>query len=136
MNALFWKRVFLAAAAFSFAVVLSLGIPAAAGLELLFGLRNPGPLTVLIYRLFLLMVALFGAGYGLVALDIRKNRGFVQLGVVGKLAVLAAGLHAYLNGMMTGFALLALAGDLVWVVLFLVFLVKSGGLTALETRLD
>ncbi len=135
MNPSFWKRFFLAAAVFNFGAALGFAIPARACLRLLFGLENPEPAVLFLYWLFLLMVGLMGIGYGLVGLDIRKNRAFVQVGALGKILAVSASLWAWQAGIAGTAAVMALSGDIVWAVMFCVFLAKTGGLFSMETRI-
>ncbi len=135
MNTAFWKYLFLAAAAFNVGMAALFAIVPETGLARLFYLTGPGPAVVLIFRLFLLMVALMGAGYALAGMDIRHNRGFIQIGVLGKAVFVAVTVCSYTQGLVSPLAVAAGSGDIVWAILFAVFLARTGGLFSLETRI-
>lgn len=119
------RRLFACAAAFNLLVALSglflfsliaplLGLVAAAG-------------EVAYWRdLFFVLVLAFGVAYALVAVDAARFRAYVPLGVIGKSLVVVAGLAAWARGDVGPLAVAPLLGDVLFVVLFIDFLRRSG----------
>lgn len=70
-------------------------------------------------------VLLFGLGYGLVALNPACNRGIVFLAILGKLYVGVLFFLRWQQGFLKVSALLGGLGDVVFAVLFAVFLFKT-----------
>jgi hypothetical protein len=74
---------------------------------------------------FGLGVLLFGLGYALVAVAPDRNRGFVQLGVLGKVLVVLGMVQRFVSGVGTRWVLVAALGDLVFAVLYARFLWRT-----------
>lgn len=116
MSLTVWRAIFWIAAAFNFAA----GLPPlltpesdAAG----FGYAQD-PQTHIVVRLMGLLIAMFGVGYVLVALNPAKNHGIVLMGAIGKLGVVILVAEAYSRGLVPQTAALMTMGDLVFVALF------------------
>ena len=85
-----------------------------------------GTNVVLLYMTAFL-IATFGYAYLRVALDPRRFRPFVELGVVGKLLAVAAATGPWLAGEIGWQVPLLVGGDLVFALLFLDFLRRTRG---------
>ncbi len=68
---------------------------------------------------------MFGIGYALLAWKPMANRSLALLGVIGKSGACALLTFAYLNGVIPLTPFLLGLGDIVFVVLFAVFLLKT-----------
>lgn len=115
-----WRVIFWIAAFFNFAA----GLPPflapesdSAG----FGYAQD-PQTLIVVRLMGLLIAMFGVGYVIVALNPLKNHGIVLMGAIGKLGVVILVVEAYTRGLVPQTAALMTMGDLVFVALFTWFL--------------
>lgn len=121
MSDRFYSRIFHVAAAWNIVggVVIFFGagwIFGAAGLA--------GPEPAAYFHAWIVLFMTFGVGYYLVARDLYGRRDIVLLGIIGKLAFSAVFLaHMTLQpGTIPGVFLIAVVGDLVFVVLFVMFL--------------
>ena len=81
--------------------------------------------ALMYYQGFLISVLLFGVGYLIVGLDIKKNHGIVWLGAVGKVLVFGSFLANYLMGHLPLYLVLIGTGDLIFALLFFEFLFWS-----------
>jgi CDP-diglyceride synthetase len=121
MSELFYKRMFLIGALWNvlggaFIVFATNWVFA------LDGLAPPSP--PLYYQAWIALFLTFGIGYYLVYRDMYRNTAIVALGAVGKLAfsvVFVYNMASY-PGQVPRFFLIPVIGDLVFVVLFLMFL--------------
>jgi hypothetical protein len=70
------------------------------------------------------MILVFGLGYYCVYRDIFRNRDIVLMGVIGKTVFSAVFLYYFIShpGQIPVFFLIPIGGDLVFVVLFVMFL--------------
>jgi hypothetical protein len=84
----------------------------------------PPPSPPLYYQSWIALFLTFGLGYYLVARDMYRNRDIVLLGAIGKSAFAAVFLYHFAAnpGSAPRFFLIPVAGDLVFVVLFIMFL--------------
>ncbi len=89
-----------------------------------------------IYRLFWILVILFGIGYYFVSRDLEKNRGIVWMGAIGKVAVFITWSYDYFIGKATILAFLGSTGDLIFAILFILFLwqTKNSDFSTAATR--
>lgn len=69
-----------------------------------------------------MLIAVFGVGYALVSHTPALNRGIVWIGLIGKLGAVILGALQYTIGVLPATALALAGGDLVFVVLFALFL--------------
>ena len=86
------------------------------------GLTEPFP--PLYYYAWIALFMTFGVGYYLVYRDMFRNRDIVLLGAIGKTAFAAVFLYdfAVYSGAVPRFFLFPVIGDLIFVVLFVMFL--------------
>ena len=116
-----WRRVFLVAALFNFAA----GLPALLAPAWALNTFGMAPLPDhLFVRATGLLVATYGIGYWLVSRRLTR-RDLVWLGVVGKLGVVALFTWAWRQGSLPTPAFAVGMGDLLFALLFLVFLATS-----------
>jgi len=92
-----------------------------------------GFLAELFFRLFMIAVIIFGAGYYIVSRDITLNRGIVWMGLVSKLILFVVFLIYYITGSATIMALLAVTGDFLWSLIFILFLYQTASLVKVST---
>jgi hypothetical protein len=86
---------------------------------------TPDPLLWMTTGDFGMGVLLFGLGYALVAVDPEKNRGFVQLGILGKVLVVLGMVQRFVSGVGTQWVLAAALADLVFAILYARFLWRT-----------
>ena len=89
------------------------------------GLTPPSPPAY--YHSWIALFMVFGFGYYLVSRDLYRNRDIALLGAIGKLAFAAVFSYSLiaLPGQVPGFFLIPMAGDIVFAVLFLLFLADA-----------
>lgn len=118
----FWKVVFALAAAFNFLVGLPLLL---APVAFYTALNQPVPTDLLSVQTSALLISVFGVGYAMVARDPPRNRAIVWLGLLGKAPLpLMVWLQVQAGkAAMSAFQLTL--GDLLFAVLFVVFLVRT-----------
>lgn len=84
-----------------------------------------GPAASYIVGFAGLVIAIFGVGYGLVALNPLRNRDLVVMGALGKaVTVLFTSLHAMAGHIPQNVYLLGMT-DLIWALIFCVFLQQT-----------
>lgn len=74
------------------------------------------------YRLFWALVIIFGVGYFIVSQDLTKNRAVIWMAVAGKLTVFIIWSYDYSIGAIQPAALIGGTGDLIFTLIFLLFL--------------
>lgn len=79
----------------------------------------------LFFRLFMLAVMIFGAGYFFVSRNLMLNRGIIWLGLFSKLCLFVIFVIYFIAGSATIMALLAVTGDFLWSLLFILFLYQT-----------
>ncbi len=84
------------------------------------GLAPPRP--ALYYYAWIALFMTFGIGYAMVCADMYGNKNIVVLGIIGKLAFAAIFIAFLLQGQAPSLFLIPVAGDLVFVVLYWMFL--------------
>lgn len=114
-----WMRRALFATAVMNAGGAVLFLPPAQPLRALVGMPEAHPLYLITVSMF---VAVFGAGYLWTALAGRADRMFITLSAIGKLVFFATLTWLWLTGELSMLAPLLGAGDLVFGVLFVVWL--------------
>jgi hypothetical protein len=72
------------------------------------------------------LIATFGYAYARIAQDARRYRPFIELGAIGKLLAVAAVTGPWLAGEVRWQLPLIVSGDLVFAVLFIDFLRRTG----------
>ena len=83
------------------------------------------PVSAVDTQIFWVSVLFFGVGYWIVGRDPSKNHGLVFIAALGKAFVGLRWIWAYTQGVVTSFALLGATGDLVFAVLFGLFLYRA-----------
>lgn len=78
-------------------------------------------------QLFAALVALFGLGYYYVSRDTAKNRAIVKLGIIGKMLVFLIFVYHAATGNIPWTFVIPTLGDVVFAVLFLLFLRRTAG---------
>ncbi|PKL38432.1 MAG: hypothetical protein CVV44_11130 [Spirochaetae bacterium HGW-Spirochaetae-1] len=78
--------------------------------------------ALLMFRIVMLAVIIFGIGYFMVSRSLYLNRGLVWLGLLSKMILFFMFTWYFILGMATIFAFLTVAGDLIWSLIFLAFL--------------
>ncbi len=116
-----YRRMFFVAALWNLAGGVFI-IAATAWLFASAGLPVPSP--SLYYYAWIALFMTFGIGYYMVFRDMYRNRDIVLLGAIGKLAFAAVFLYQFVTrgGEIPRFFLVPVVGDLVFVVLFVLFL--------------
>lgn len=117
------RVLFLVAAAFNWLIAGSFLL---AGDRVLAWLHIYPPQDVVLYRLLLVNVALFGAGYFWVGLDVTRNHAVVGLGLIGKLAMFVVFWQHALAGGLSYRGVWVAAIDVVFAALFAEFLWRAG----------
>ncbi len=128
----FFRAFFVIAALWNFAGAAPGLIDSAGMFEREFGRALTDPVAVAIYRGAWGTALLYGFGFLMVARDPLRHAGIVAMGGAGK-ALFALNLFSmWRNGWTSDFAIVVIAGDVVFVALFLVyfFRLKRHGVTA------
>ncbi|MES2015566.1 MAG: hypothetical protein V4484_03645 [Pseudomonadota bacterium] len=114
------RILFYLAAGFNFLAVALLS--PAPGIAQALGV-SPSPGTGLFDQIALMAIALFGAGYWMVARNPARNGDLVKLGMAGKLIVPAIVATQFMAGGANARLLALVSGDLLFAAAFLYFLV-------------
>lgn len=119
-----YKDIFAVGALWNLAVGLGNLTLFQTSMRLLFGKQaiTKAVSATLPLRFFYIAVAIFGWGYSMVSQDLRKNRGIVWMGILAKAVIFAAFVWYYRLKQIKIMALLAGCVDLVFTVLFAMFL--------------
>lgn len=98
-----------------------------------FGRALTDPVMLSVYRGAWGTAMLYGFGFLLVALRPMRHTGIVMMGGLGKALFALNLLQMLLNGWTSSFAIIVIAGDAVFVLLFVLFLfrMKRAGLSIL-----
>lgn len=80
--------------------------------------------ALMYFQGFLCAVILFGIGYLIVGLDLNKNHAIVLLGAIGKIMVFIFFVVYYLKGQIKLYLVLVGTGDLIFAILFFMFLLQ------------
>jgi hypothetical protein len=118
----FWRIVFALAAVFN----LAIGVSLAAAPDMIYAQGGQEPAADYFYaRTAGLLIAVFGIGYAMVAVQPARNRAIVWLGVIGK-ACMPVLSWSYVQAGLVGITSFYLSlGDLMFVILFAVFLWRT-----------
>lgn len=130
MNWTYWRRLFLLAALWNFcgAGVAFWDLEANAREFYLTPEEAVHPVLMLNLTIVWWTVLTFGLGYLLVAWEPRKNHGILGIAALGKLAVGYLWVKGYWLGLVSEIALAGGAGDVIFAVMFLLFLVQNSRL--------
>lgn len=104
--------------------------------KLLYGLKTKIQygVTTFILRTFYTHVLVFGIGYYIVSRDPSRNRGIVWMGMLAKIAFFFAAIPYFLKKKITAIAFLLAFGDLVFGILFGLFLRNTRNDYRIETH--
>ncbi|MGH9359309.1 MAG: hypothetical protein ACRD1O_09080 [Terriglobia bacterium] len=119
MSEKWYKGMFLAGAIWN----LLGGVFIIAATEWIFATAGlPTPRPALYYYAWIALFMTFGIGYAMVYRDMYGNKNIVILGIIGKLAFAAIFCFFLFQGQAPRFFLIPVTGDLVFVVLYSMFL--------------
>ncbi|NOR64299.1 MAG: hypothetical protein GQ535_17660 [Rhodobacteraceae bacterium] len=120
----FFRALFLISALWNFAGAFP-GIFDSAGMfEREFGHALVDPVMIAVYRGAWATAFLYGLGFLMVAYNPVRHTGIVLMGGVGKALFALNLLVMYLNGWTSDFAIVVIAGDAIFVVLFVVYFLR------------
>ena len=120
-----WSRFFVVAAVWNLVIAVPIIVAPEWSYSLAYPDEGASDAVLALWRDFGITVLLIGLGYYLVSRDLYRNRGIVIVGLLGKLIIDVIGIGwRYLDGMASQVALFAAAVDAVFVVAFLVFLLR------------
>lgn len=119
----FWSAMFWSAALFNFSVGIGLGVFGEA-LYPAFGL-DYAPTEHIWRYMSAILIGMYGVGYALCAIDPSLNRNIIILGMFGKLFIVILVASLYLTGGATGQLAGTVMMDLVYVLLFFIFLYRT-----------
>jgi hypothetical protein len=115
----FWRGFFAFAALYNFAVGgMMLAAPERAAAQLNIAGAG-GPFAIAMSGM---LIAVFGIGYAMVSYAPARNRGIVWIGLVGKVGAAILATMQYTQGIIPTSTFALGMGDLVFVVLFALFL--------------
>ena len=119
----FWSGMFWSAALFNFIVAIIIGFFGTQFYDLAGFDYQP---TETIWRyLSALLIGMYGVGYALCAINPTLNRNIIILGLIGKLFVVLLVIALYAAGdIPVGIPVVA-SGDLIYVILFFIFLLRT-----------
>jgi len=124
MTGKFWPALFWAAAVYNFVagapLLLAPGLAAANA-----GIPPFDPQHIIIAQLAGMAICLFGIGYAMVAMKMPAGREIVILGLIGKLGVCALVAGHLLWGHVPQLLVLAAAGDFLFSIAFVIYLLKT-----------
>lgn len=128
MDIKLWRRVFLLAALWNFcgAGVAFWDLEANARRFYLAPEAAIHPVLMVNLTILWWTVLTFGLGYLLVAWNPRKNHGLVAIAMLGKLVVGYLWVKGYWAGLVSEIALAGGVGDIVFAVVFALFLAQRG----------
>jgi len=118
------RALFTVASAFNFAIAAGLVLLRAQLLPMLQLDAVTGTNLALLY-IAAALIATYGFAYACVAVDSRKYRVYIPLGVIGKFAVFAVACAAWLSGIVTYRVPALASSDGVFALLFLDYLGRS-----------
>lgn len=129
----FFRIFFVIAALWNFAGAIPGLIDTAGMFEREFGRALTDPVMVAVYRGAWGTALLYGFGFLMVALNPQRHTGIVAMGGLGKALFALNLLQMHLNGWTSDFAIVVIAGDVLFVAIFLLYFVrlKRLGLTLL-----
>ncbi|MEX0838285.1 MAG: hypothetical protein WD034_02025 [Parvibaculum sp.] len=125
MNGKYWSAIFWAAAIFNFLA----GLPPLLVPEMVVANAELPPFApehLLIVRMSGLLICTFGIGYAMVALGWPGTRQIVALGLIGKLGLCFLVALQFAQTGVSATVIGATAGDFIFVVLFALYLSRTG----------
>ena len=118
----FWKILFLFAGVFNLAAGATGMVVPAIGVTFISGIETAEPGVLFIFFILSFVVALFGLGYLMVAVNAAANRGLVTIGAIAKISLFGIAVYGYLNDLSTLEFMLVVSSDVVWALLFIRYL--------------
>jgi len=129
---IFWRLFFFAAAAFNFCIGGPICFNPGWSHEIAYT-GNADAATLRFWGDFGFAVLLIGIGYGIVGLDVNRNRGMVWLGVLAKLFDVVTLSSRWYEGLAHTIELIPAVIDGVFAVFFVVFLLRWRAPAAVTT---
>lgn len=120
----FFRVFFVIAALWNFAGAIPAVIDSAGMFAREFGRALTDPVMVAVYRGAWVTSLLYGFGFLMVAFNPQRHTGIVAMGGLGKALFALNLLHMHLNGWTSDFAIVVIAGDVLFVAIFLVYFVR------------
>ena len=120
----FFRIFFVIAALWNFAGAIPGLIDTAGMFEREFGRALTDPVMVAVYRGAWGTALLYGFGFLMVALNPQRHTGIVAMGGLGKALFALNLLQMHLNRWTSDFAIVVIAGDVLFVAIFLVYFVR------------
>lgn len=123
----FWPRMFVAATLFNFAIAIPILVAPRWSYELAFvpPIVEGDTMSLRFWRDFGFAVAIIGVGYYLVSRDVASNRGLVWIGILAKMFDVIVLTYRFAIDIAEPIVLLPALIDGIFVVLFVLFLVRS-----------
>lgn len=119
-----FRSLFVIAALWNFAGALPGLFDSAGMFEREFGRNLADPVMVAVYRGAWVTALLYGFGFLIVALNPVRHTGVILMGGLGK-GLFALNLaYMYLSGWTSDFAIVVIAGDIIFFTLFVVYFVR------------
>ena len=115
-----WKKMWVFAALFNFAIGIPIVLLTTWSYSLAFGISGNAidPMAIRLWRDFGFLVIIIGIGYYLVARDINKNGGIVWLGIIAKAFDVITLTYRYLVDIANEIVLIPAAIDALFMLLF------------------
>jgi len=123
----FYKNMFTMASLWNLSIGLTGLIFTEFSIKLFFGdTAYTGDFVAIVcFRIIMIAVFIFGTGYFIVSRDLMLNRGMVLTGLASKIFLFALFIVLYFTARATLIAALALTGDFLWSILFILFLIQT-----------
>jgi hypothetical protein len=122
-----WPRMFVVAGLFNFVIAIPIIVAPRWSYDLAFvpAIGEGDAMTLRFWRDFGFAVAIIGIGYYIVARDVTANRGIVLIGILAKMFDVVVLTYRYAIDVAEPIVLLPAAIDGLFVVLFVLFLVRN-----------
>ena len=117
-----YSLLFLVAAIWNIVVATFCTVASPVAWSLLFDFEFPDGLVMMLFRIMVLAIALFGLGYYIVSRDPGKNRGIVWMATIGKITLFLLFTNGFFSGYVTTIGITLLTGDFLWGIAFIYFL--------------
>lgn len=120
-----WKVVFFFAGLYNVGLGLYFMLDLEGGMELFTTYKTAEPHTLYVFFLLWLVATAIGLSFWQVTYNLRSNRAWVSLISIGKMAFCVVLAYGYLNNLASWLAVLIGVGDLLWGIVFVLFLYQS-----------
>jgi len=121
----FWRIFFVFAGLWNVGIANYFILNLSVGMEIITGFNTQEPHTLYVFFLFWFCIAAFGLAFWQVAYDLRHNRAFLYLAIIGKSLICASFTYGYLKNLATMLTVWIGIGDVLWAAFFVVFLYHS-----------